>query len=87
MRRGLIVMITWWDEAWASLNEGWGRVKSLGPMNSSMIVFRIFDLYNRIGVMFKINEACVIGNNQLHHVQDASLLHRHCIHDVAGVAC
>ena len=29
----------------ASLNEGWGRVKSLGPMNSSMIVFRIFDLY------------------------------------------
>ena len=80
-------MITWWDEAWASLNEGWGRVKSLGPMNSSMIVFRIFDLYNRIGVMFKINEACVIGNNQLHHVQDASLLHRHCIHDVAGVAC
>ena len=61
MRRGLIVMITWWDEAWASLNEGWGRVKSMGPMNSSMIVFRIFDLYNRIGVMFKINEACVIG--------------------------
>ena len=53
-------MITWWDEAWASLNEGWGRVKSLGPMNSSMIVFRIFDLYNRIGMMFKINEACVI---------------------------
>jgi len=56
-------------------------------MNSSMIVFRIFDLYNRIGMMFKINEACVIGNSQLHNGQDASLLHRHCIDDVAGVAC